>query len=225
MPEPRRLRPLLALACSSGALALLAGCGGQTKTVYVSSPSASSASTTPAHTTSTSASTPTTTATSPSEAAQPPGGGSSGTRTAPAPAFTEGKNAGSPSDGGLRDALAVLREHGYTSSDSADYHPDQTLQVLVGTRTGTNDGYRQQAFFFLDGHYLGTDASVPSAEIKVLSQSDTEVTLGYALYRANDPLCCPGAGQGQVTFQLNNGKLMPAGTIPPAASASAPSRR
>ena len=32
------------------------------------------------------------------------------------------------------------------------------LRVLVATRTGSGDGYGQQAFFFLDGHYLGTDA-------------------------------------------------------------------
>ena len=67
--------------------------------------------------------------------------------------------------------------------DTSDYHPGQTLRVLVGTRTGSGDGYGQQAFFFVDGRYIGTDTKDPSAHVKVTSQSDTEVTLAYPLPR------------------------------------------
>ncbi len=70
----------------------------------------------------------------------------------------------------------------------------------MGTRTGSGDGYGQQAFFFVGGRYLGTDAKEPSATVKVVSQSDTEVTLAYPLYRKGDPLCCPGGGQASVRF-------------------------
>ncbi len=51
--------------------------------------------------------------------------------------------------------------------------------------------------------------------MKVVAQGDTEVTLAYPLYRPHDPLCCPGGGQATVRFQLNNGHLVPLGTIPP----------
>ena len=80
---------------------------------------------------------------------------------------------------------------GYTPNDTSEYHENQTLRVLVGTRTGSSDGYGQQAFFFLDGHYLGTDAKEPSASVKVISQSDTEVTLAYPLYRPERPAVEP----------------------------------
>jgi hypothetical protein len=92
------------------------------------------------------------------------------------------------------------------------------LRVLVGTRTGSADGYGQQAFFFVDGRYLGTDTKEASATVKVVSQGDTEVTVSYPLYRKGDPLSSPSGGEARVTFQLNNGKLTPLGTIPPASS-------
>ena len=86
--------------------------------------------------------------------------------------------------------------------------------MLIGTRNGSADGYNQLAFFFLGNHYLGTDSSQPSASMRVLSQSDTEVTLAYALYRSHDPLCCPSGGQTTVRFQLNNGTARPARSDP-----------
>jgi hypothetical protein len=118
-----------------------------------------------------------------------------------------------------------VRERGYTPNDTAEYHSDQTLRVLVGTRTGSGDGYGQQAFFFVDGRYLGTDAKEPSAKVRVVGQGDTEVTLAYPLYRRGDPLSSPSGGEARVTFQLNNGKLVPLGKIPPASSTAALSRQ
>jgi len=58
----------------------------------------------------------------------------------------------------------------------------------------------------------------------VIAQSDTEVTLAYPLYRPGDPLANPNGGQATVHFQLNDGKLTPLGTIPPANSATGLSR-
>jgi hypothetical protein len=121
--------------------------------------------------------------------------------------------------------VAVLKAHGYTPADTSQYRSAQTLRVLVGTRTGSGDGYAQQAFFFLDGRYLGTDASAPSAGIDVVAQSDTEVTLGYRLYRPGDPLCCARGGQADVRFQLNDGRLSALDPIPPVESSTGASRR
>jgi hypothetical protein len=118
----------------------------------------------------------------------------------------------------LASAVAAVKARGYTPNDTSQYHPNQTLRVLVGTRTGSGDGYNQQAFFFVGGKYLGTDSSAPSATLAVANQGDTEVTLAYPNYRAGDPLCCPGGGQSSVTFALNNGKLAPLTPIPPTSS-------
>ena len=180
---------------------LLGGCGGGTKTVTVvrrphgerrrpgrahTSSTASTAST-PAHTTST-----TTTTTGTSSASEQP---ASTTRTAPAPAFVHGgQSAGQTPSAEATAAAAVVSAHGYTAADLSDYHANQTLRVLIGTRTGSADPYNERAFFFLGNHYLGTDSTEPSASVDVVGQSDTEVTLTYALYRAHDSLCCPSGG-------------------------------
>lgn len=212
------------------ALMLLAGCGEATKTVSVQgSPTGAAANSTTTTTTATgtTASTPTPTT---SMAAPSSAGGTSATspRSAPEPKFVESESSAggaSASAPGLSAALATLTAHGYATKDTAIYHPDQTLRVLVGTRSGSSDGYAQQAFFFVDGHYIGTDASAPSAHVAVLSQSDTEVTLGYPLYRAGDPLCCPGGGQAKVRFQLNDGRLVALGQIPAVEPSNGTGRR
>jgi hypothetical protein len=116
-----------------------------------------------------------------------------------------------------------VRTKGFTPNNTSDYHPAQTLRVLIGTRASS--GHGQQAFFFVNGRYIGTDSSQPSATVRVVAQGDTEVTLAYPLYRKNDPLCCPGGGQAQVRFQLNNGKLLALDPIPPTSSNSGLSRQ
>lgn len=142
-------------------------------------------------------------------------------RTAAGPAFAQQE----ASDQELSAALDVLRQHGFAANGQAAYHPDQTLRVLIGTRTGSGGGYDQQAFFFEDGRYLGTDTSQPSASVEVVSQSDTEVRLAYSLYWPHDSLCCPTGGRANVRFQLNNGELQALDSIPPVSSSNAPGRR
>jgi hypothetical protein len=213
--RPTVFRAIFTALCACIAT-LLVACGSQTKTVTVSSvPPVSQTSTTTktqtsAKTTST-ATTPTTTT----------GTATTTTHAAPEPAFTQHEaKAEGPSA-----AAAIVRERGFTPNDTSDYHSDQTLRVLVGTRTGSGDGYGQQAFFFINGRYIGTDTKQPSATLKLVSQSDTEVTLAYPLYRKSDPLSSPSGGEARVTFQLNNGKLVPLGKIPPAESSSGLSRQ
>jgi hypothetical protein len=211
---------LLALSMAASAVAL-GGCGsGATKTVSVSSvtPSSTTQSTTTRTTQSTSPAT-----TTPKNAATGTAETSKGeaSRTTTAPAFTKEGT----STEGLQTALATVKTHGFTASDTSDYHPEQTLRVLVGTRTGSGDGYAQQAFFFVGNHYIGTDTSEPSASVKVVGQSDTEVILAYTLYRPRDPLCCATGGQATVHFQLNNGRLVALDPIPPASSQTGTSRQ
>jgi hypothetical protein len=211
---------LLAAAMVLGAMGttLLGGCGSQTKTVSVSSapPSSPQTTTSAGSSTTTTQSTSTATATATTTS-------TSTTRSASEPAFV--KHGGQGESSGTSAAQQTLRTRGFTAANPAEYHPQQTLAVLVGTRTGSGDGYNQQAFFFVNGKFIGTDASDPSASVRVVQQSDTEVTLAYPLYRPHDPLCCPGAGQAKVRFQLNNGKLTPLDPIPPAQSKSGTSRQ
>jgi hypothetical protein len=217
------LSPAIALATAL----LLGGCGGGTKTVTAANtpaPAQTATTTTqPAPKTTTTA---TTAPASTAPAQTTTGGGTSGptatTRTAPAPAFTKPEATGGE---GLSGAEATVQANGFTVDDAADYHSDQALRVLLGTRNGSGDGYAQQAFFFVNNRYIGTDAKEPSAMVRVVAQSDTEVTLAYPLYRPSDPLCCPGGGQATVRFQLNNGQLTPLDPIPPASSKTGLSRQ
>lgn len=211
----------LLLGCSTGAI--LGGCGSsETKTVTVAS-SPAEAQSTQTHTQATTATTPpTTTATTTTSTTSTAGGTAAptNTRTQTAPAFTHEETTSE----GLSQAESVLQAKGYTASETSLYHPNQALRVLIGTKSGSSDGYGQQAFFFVNGRYIGTDTKEPSATVKVLSQTDTEVTLAYPLYRPGDPLANPSGGQATVHFQLNDGKLTPFGTIPPASSSTGLSR-
>lgn len=211
-----RMGPILLTPSLLGAVLLLTACGGGTKTVTVSSaPLTPTSSTATPSTTQSTQTTPTPTSSTNTAT------GTTTTRSAPEPAFTQGEANAEGTSG----AAAVVRAHGYTPNDTGQYHSDQTLRVLVGTRTGSADGYAQQAFFFVSGHYLGTDTKLPSATIKVIGQADTEVTLGYALYRKGDALVNPSGGEAHVTFQLNNGKLVALQKIPPAESSTGLSRQ
>jgi hypothetical protein len=212
----RRLFPTVPTALLAVALAaLLAGCGGGTKTVDASTPLPEGTTSTSApRTSATTTTTTTATSTTPTSASE--GGGTaspSTTRTATAPAFTHQGGTGTTTSGegaeGLSAAEAVVQAKGFTAASPSDYHPNQTLRVLVGTRTGSAEGNGQQAFFFVDGRYIGTDAKQPSAQIHVVSQGDTEVTLAYSL---------SSGGQATVRFQLNNGKLAALDPIPSANS-------
>ncbi len=208
------MRLSFALLLGASTALLLVACGSATKTVSVAgSPPASQTAGTATHPPGTTS----TASTAPAAPAVGSGGGTpapAGTRTAPEPAFTEKEDSGE----GLNSATAVLRAKGFTPTGTSVYHPGQALRVLIGTRSGSSDGYGQQAFFFVNGRYIGTDAKEPSATVSVVSQSDTEVTLAYPLYRRGDPLGSPSGGIAKVRFQLNNGQLQPLDPIPPATS-------
>jgi hypothetical protein len=217
MQRLRMRRAIWALPVIMLVLLALAGCGESTKTVSVANtpaPTSTSATTASSSTSITASSTSVTSLTNTSTSAA---------RTASAPAFTHPSDA--TASQAATAAAAVVHAHGYTANDSSQYHPKQTLGVLVGTRSGSGDGYGQQAFFFVNGRYLGTDSSQPSATLRVVSQSDTQITLAYPLYKSHDALCCPSGGEARVTFQLNDGKLTPMQPIPPSTSGGGLSRQ
>ena len=44
---------------------------------------------------------------------------------------------------------AAVAKAGYVPDNPSQYHPDQTLRVLVATRKDSGDGYAKKAFFFV----------------------------------------------------------------------------
>lgn len=202
----RRLAVTGALALSPAAI-LLGGCGSQKKTASTKTPpqhrevAARQKSTTSSTTTSTTKAAEANETSATGQTTQE----TTTSRTSTAPAFLEKGKQGSAA---VASAVATVEERGYKPISTAEYHPSQTLSVL----TASHEGEGEQAFFFIDGKYIGTDASQPSASISVVSQGDTEVTLSYALFNAKRQ----PDGHAQVRFQLNNGKLMPLSAIPPA---------
>jgi LppP/LprE lipoprotein len=217
-------RPTALCATLLAAGALSAGCGSGTTTT-VTAPNSPPPSTTPSKT-STSAEKTTTTGQGASETSSTPsttdsGGASAGgeTRTAPEPAFTGGETAA-----GASAAVAVLRARGYTALDPAQYHSTATLGVLIGRGDG-DEGGGEQAFFFVGGRFIGTDAKEPSASVELVSESDSEVTLAYPLYRSGDAAGAPTGGRALVRFQLDDGKLQALSAIPPANPGASLSRR
>src|ERR1019366_2581211 len=136
-----------ALALGLGGGAVLGGCGSQTKTVSATTPIAAQTGTTSSQTTTPTA-TPAHSTTKRPPAQTTASGGTSAptTRTAPEPEFAQ---QGTQAEGASA-AAALVRARGYTPNDTSEYHPSQTLRVLVGTRTGSKDGPGQLAFFFVD---------------------------------------------------------------------------
>lgn len=186
----------------------VSACGSSNQANTVATPPASPAPSAQTPPTTATAPAPTTTTTTTATTTAPPA-----TRTATAPAFVQTQP---PPSGQVAAAVAVVNRAGYSVAQTSTYKPTQTLQVLIGTR-GSGSARAQQAFFFVNGRYIGTDTRSPSGMLSVVSQDDTGVTLRYGLYRPGDQA---PSGSSDVQFALNNGKLTPVGTIPPVSDPS-----
>jgi hypothetical protein len=111
-------------------------------------------------------------------------------------------------------AVALVKKQGYRPKVST-WEPSFKLNMLIGTATGSADGYNRRAFFFYGNRYLGTDASAPSAQLQEVWREDRTIALLYILYRSNEPLCCPTAGGAIVRFRWNGSRLVALDPIPP----------
>ena len=115
-----------------------------------------------------------------------------------------------------RRAVDEVRRQGYAAASLADYKVDHLLRVLIGKPVGTTPpGMR--AFFFVDGEYIGQDATTPSGKIRAGRQLEREITIVYKLYEPGDELCCPKGKETRVHYRWNGEALAPRETIPPAA--------
>jgi len=209
----RRITPALALALCA---APLCACGsGSTNTISVANTGTAApvASTTTTAGRSATASAPLTTTTTSEPVATATSSSSASTRTESEPAFAQTTTAS-----GQNGPESVLSARGYSAANPSTYNAQNTLQVLIGNR---DSGGGQKAFFFVNGNYIGTDSTLPSASITVVSAGDTEVTLGYGLVHPDGS----SAGVDRVTFALNDGMLVPLSPIPPASPMLPVSRR
>jgi hypothetical protein len=121
-----------------------------------------------------------------------------------------------------RRALDEVRRQGYTAAALDDYKAGHLLRVLIGKPVGaTPPGMR--AFFFVDGEYIGQDATTASGKIRAGRQLEREITIVYTLYKPGDAACCPKGKETRVHYRWNGEALEPREAIPPAAERLPPS--
>jgi len=82
--------------------------------------------------------------------------------------------------------LRFLHADGFTANDTPTYHSGQTLRVAHRHPQRLDRRIQRAGVLLRERALLGTDTKQPSAIINVASQSDTEVTLAYSLYRPHD---------------------------------------
>jgi hypothetical protein len=115
-----------------------------------------------------------------------------------------------------RRAVDEVRRQGYAAVALDDYKVDHLLRVLIGKPVGsTPPGMR--AFFFVDGDYIGQDATTASGKIRAGRQLEREITIVYRLYRPGNKACCPEGKETRVHYRWNGEALEPREPIPPAA--------
>jgi len=105
-----------------------------------------------------------------------------------------------------RAAVVEVRKRGYAPQDMGDYKIDHLLRVIVGEPVGdTPPGMR--AFFFVDGAFIGNDATAPSRELRPGRQLERNITLVYTVASGDEE---------RVHFVWDGKKLEPQEKIPPA---------
>jgi hypothetical protein len=125
-----------------------------------------------------------------------------------------------PSGPGLKAAVAIVKRNGYTPKSTRYWYSDRGLNALVARATRSGDGYDQQAFFFFNRRYLGTDAKVPSRQVDEIWSDGETIALMYVLYRQSDPNCCPTGGGKIVRFHWNGRRLIALDRIPTTSSSA-----
>jgi hypothetical protein len=87
--------------------------------------------------------------------------------------------------------------------------------VITGTCAGSATGYCQNAFFFYDNRYLGTDVKGLDLGVSVEWTTGDVAALSYPLYAPGDPNCCPTGGSRLVRFEWNGSAVVPLDPLPP----------
>lgn len=113
---------------------------------------------------------------------------------------------------------ALLASKGFTPAGdpvATDDGQGGRLAAVKGICQGSADGYCQQVFFFDNGQYLGTDTLGTSfGIISVAAAGAARISVTYAHYAPEDPLCCPSLLPVTITYTWTGSGLQPSGTPP-----------
>jgi hypothetical protein len=121
----------------------------------------------------------------------------------------------SPTGFDYQAAVQKVQSLGYSVySDESGDESVGPLYVIIATCTGSGTGYCQNAFFFVQNEYIGTDTSSPDIGVSVAWQDGTTVALNYPLYGPTDPNCCPTGGDRTVRFYWDGSQLTPLDPLP-----------
>ena len=121
-----------------------------------------------------------------------------------------------PGNASLDSAEAVVMAVGYTPyQDAAEFwDPQAPINVVLGTLTGSADGYNNWAFFFAGNRLHRPRRHDPEHADRDPSRTTTVITLAYQLYGPSDPTCCPTGGTQTVRYQWNGSQARPARSDP-----------
>jgi hypothetical protein len=121
-----------------------------------------------------------------------------------------------PGNASIDSAEAVVMAANYTpyQNDGEFWDPQAPINVVLGTLTGSADGYNNWAFFFAGNTYIGHDATTPSMQLSVQSRTKNTITLAYQIYGPSDPTCCPTGGIQTVRYKWDGKSLTPLDPIP-----------
>jgi serine/threonine protein kinase len=111
-------------------------------------------------------------------------------------------------------AVANLWNRGRTPlPGSPAWHTSAPLNVIIATSVGSADG-GEQAYFFANGKYIGTDTADTSTGISASRLAGDIIVIHYALYNTSDPRCCPTGGEDSVRFFWTGTHLLALDPIP-----------
>jgi hypothetical protein len=98
---------------------------------------------------------------------------------------------------------------------AGEFDSTGTVYVAIGVRANTADGKGNQAYFFIDGRYIGRDLSTSSLVITLGPVSADTIALVYGTYSASDTsgACCPD-GSATVRYHWTDSALVPLDPIP-----------
>lgn len=123
----------------------------------------------------------------------------------------------------LAAARKVVQNKGYDSYDGQFWNSDHHLNALAGVLHESTDGHYQHLFFFVDGRYIGMDATAASGDVRIVGASNDVITVSYGIYKPTDALAMPSSRQ-QVRFEWTGSKLVPLDPIPPSATGTTAGR-
>ncbi len=113
----------------------------------------------------------------------------------------------------LENEVGYIKNKGFTSNNT-NFKYNQPFIALIGTCSGSVDGYCHKAFFFYNGKFLGNDSDSPSIDVGLKWINGNIIALDYTLYKKEDPLSSPTGGSAIVRFQYEGNAIKALDPIP-----------